>query len=336
MSILPAQLALNHADPGLNNTSAELNHTSARPKRDDTSPNQAKASGSYFNRASALELARRSLVGAPVYTVISILMLLGTPILAEYGWIAALEISLLVVLGVLRFRFACGFEHRYDRIGELAVLQFNILTALQSLTLGFLAAVVIWHYWATRDVVLTIVLSAACVAAGTSALSVRKSAHVIFLICVLLPFGISVFLVGGLAKALLIIGYLVLMAFLVQGGGQAKRSYIQQLRANYEAESARRWAVAEHQARKEFVSNMTHKIRTPINSIIGMTSLLLDENLEQRPRDFAAIVHQSGIALMNRIESIPGTDTAKTKTTEIDEKLFDLQQCVADVVQNYH
>jgi hypothetical protein len=33
----------------------------------------------YVDRVSALELARRSLLGAPVYTVISLIMLAGTP-----------------------------------------------------------------------------------------------------------------------------------------------------------------------------------------------------------------------------------------------------------------
>lgn len=80
---------------------------------------------------------------------------------------------------------------------------------------------------------------------------------------------------------------------------------------------------------------MTREIRTPINSIIGMTALLLDENLEQRPREFAAILHQSGIALMNLIESYSGTLKAETNTSEGDDALFDLRQCVADVMEMF-
>ncbi|MDT8320157.1 MAG: hypothetical protein RQ826_06470 [Xanthomonadales bacterium] len=127
--------------------------------------------------------------------------------------------------------FARTFERRYDAIGERAVVQFSILTAMQSLPLGVMAAMVIWQYWATQEAVLTAVLAVGCIAAGTSALSVRRSAHFIFLLCVLTPLCIAVFLVGGLTKALLIAGFLLLMALLVQDGGQARRLYLDHLPA---------------------------------------------------------------------------------------------------------
>jgi signal transduction histidine kinase/ActR/RegA family two-component response regulator len=290
---------------------------------------------SYLNRASALELARRSLIGAPVYTVISLIMLLGTPLIANYPWLTVAELLLLAMLGILRFKFALGFEHRYDQTGERAVVLFNVLTALQSLTLSVIAGVVLWRYWASQDVVLTIVLSAGCVAAGTSALSVRKSAHVIFLSCVLLPLGLAVLLVGGITKALLIIGFLMLMAFLVQDGGQARRSYMQQLRRDYDAESSRCWAAAEEFARKKFLAKMTQEIRTPINSIIGITALLLDEDLAQRPRKLAAVLLNNGIALRNQVDSIPGHFKNKPKVKKADHSSFDLRKCVTDVTKMF-
>ena len=188
----------------------------------------------HLERASALELARRSLLGAPVYSIISLIMFVGTPMLMDYGWWAAFEAGLLILLGVIRVWFARGFEHRYAIMKERAIVQFSILTALQSLTLGILAALVIYKYWATQEIVLTIVLSAGVVAASTSALSVRRSAHLIFLVCVLGPFGLAIYLVGGPAKAALIVGYLLLMAFLVQDGGLAKRAYIQRMRDYYD------------------------------------------------------------------------------------------------------
>lgn len=297
--------------------------------------NQAPDLESYLERASALELARRSMVGAPVYAVISLIMLAGTPIIEDYGWVVAIEVLLLIVLGIIRFWFARGFEPRYDRLGERAVIQFSILTALQSLTLGVVAGVVIWHYWAAQEVVLTIVLSAGCVAAGTSALSVRRSAQVIFLVCVLVPFGLAVLIVGGIAKALLIIGYLVLMAFLVQDGGLAKHSYMQQLRDNYDSELARRWTAAEQLSRKKFMADMNHEFRTPINSIIGMTALLLDENLERRPLEFAAIIRDSGKALLNLIEATPDSIKARPKEAVVEGASYLLRQNVTQVIERF-
>lgn len=201
----------------------------------------------YMQRESALELARRSLLGAPVYTLLSLIMLVGTPIYGSYGvwWIA--EAIALVMMGAIRVTFASGFRLRYERLGEKAVFQFNALTAMQSLAMGVLAGVVLTRYWATQEVVLTIVLSAGVVAASTSALSVRTSAHLIFMACVLAPLGVGVVVAGGLAKAALVIGYLSLMAFLVQDGGQARRAYLERLRNFYTQESERRQKDSELQ-----------------------------------------------------------------------------------------
>jgi signal transduction histidine kinase len=253
----------------------------------------------YMDRASALELARRSLLGAPVYTVISLIMLAGTPMLMDYGRWAVVEGALLILLGCVRVWFALNFVHRYDHVGERAVIEFSILTAIQSLTLGVLSAIVIWQYWAAQQVVMTIVLSAGCIAAGTSALSVRRSAQLIFLACVLAPFGISVYFVGGLAQAVLIVGFLSLMAFLVQDGGQAKGAYFDRLKKHYSEEILRRRTALETQAKQEFLRDIGHDIRAPINAIVGMTDLLLDEALGSKTREIAATIRASTDSLLN-------------------------------------
>ena len=289
----------------------------------------------YINKESALELARRSLLGAPVYTFISLIMLAGTPMVMDYGPWAIAEFVLLIMLGAVRIWFALGFERRYDLVGEKAVHQFSILTALQSLTLGILSAMVIWQYWAAKEVVLTIVLSAGCIAAGTSALSVRRSAQLIFLACVLAPFGIAVYLVGGLAPAALIVGFLSLMAFLVQDGGQAKSMYFRRLTEHYEEHISRRRAALELQAKQEFVKEISHDIRAPVNSIIGMTALLLDEKLGLRAREIAEIIRESGNTMWSLIGDLPGTIKNMHETPEVRLGEVNLRQCVEDTKDLY-
>ncbi len=289
----------------------------------------------YLDQASALELARRSLLGAPVYAVVSLIVLLSTPIVADYFWWAAMEASLLVLLGGIRIWFALGFEHRYERVGERAVFEFSILTALQSLTLGVLAARVVFQYWATQEVVLTVVLAAGCIAAGTSALSVRRSAHLIFLACVLAPLCFSVYLVGGPTKALLILGFLLLMAFLVQDGGQARRIYLQQLKDRFEADINNRRIAVENQARKDFLRDIGHEIRTPATSIIGMTTLLLDENLGQRSREFAEIIRKSSEGLLRLVDNIPGSIHSRPDIQETHIGSFNLSSCIHKVMELY-
>ncbi len=282
----------------------------------------------YISRESALELARRSLLGAPVYTIISLVMLAGTPMALDYGLWAIAEVILLVLLGAIRIWFALGFERRYDQVGEKAVSQFSILTALQSLTLGILSAMVIWQYWAAREVVLTIVLSAGCIAAGTSALSVRRSAQMIFLACVLVPLGFAVYLVGGLAAAALITGFLSLMAFLVQDGGQAKRSYLEYLKEHYGEKILRRRAALELHAKQELIRDIGHDLRAPVNSIIGMTALLLDEKLGNRARETAETIRNSGNVLWGLISDLPGSVKTMHDAPETQLGAMNLRQCI--------
>ena len=291
----------------------------------------------YMDRASALELARRSLVGAPVYTFVSLIMLAGTPMLVDHGPWAVTTAVLLLMLGGVRVWFALGFERRYVAIGEKAVGQFSMLTALQSLTLGFLSAIVIWQYWATQQIILTIVLSAGCVAAGTSALSVRRSAQFIFLACVLAPFGVAVYLVAGLAQSMLITGFLSLMAFLVQDGGSAKRVYFHRLREHYGEEIARRRAAYEIRAKEEFIKDISLDIRAPVNSITGMASLLLDEKLDRKAYEMADTILQSGNSLLKLIGDRPEPGTVKSSRVgpEVPLCALDLKQCVVKVMDLY-
>lgn len=286
----------------------------------------------YLARSSAHELARRSLLGAPVYTVISLIVLMGTPMLMDYGWFSAVEALSLIMLGGVRIWFALGFKERYERIGEKAVVQFSILTALQSLTLGVLTAMVIWQYWAAQEVILTIVLATGCVAAGTSALSVRRSAHIIFMACVLVPFGLAVLLVGGPTKAMLILGFLSLMAFLVQDGGHAKSAYFNRLKEHYGKQIDHQRSVIEIQAKREFIRDISHEIRTPVNSMIGMSAMLLDENLSRRAREIAENIRSVSSALLDLTGNIPGSIKAIHEVPETLLESLDLSQHIDKIV----
>jgi len=312
-----------------------MQNTSIDPEEFGTEQGRLPAFDTFLEQASALELARRSIFGALVYTVVSLIMLAGTPMLMDYGIWSVVEMASLVMLGVVRTWFAFGFEERYKKIGERAVTQFSILTALQSLTLGVLSGMVIWQYWATREVVLTIVLAAGCIAAGTSALSVRRSAHFIFLGCVLAPFGIAVLLVGGLAKALLIVGFLSLMAFLVQDGGQAKHAHIQRFKVFYDAQISRRRSALEIEAKKEFISEVGHEIRAPVNSIIGLAALLLDENLNRHSREIAETIRKKSRELLNLVGNVPGAIQGVYDVSDSRYGALDIVQCINQVVDLY-
>lgn len=50
--------------------------------------------------------------------------------------------------------------------------------------------------------------------------------------------------------------------------------------------------------KSRFLANISHELRTAMNGVLGMTSLLLDTDLTPEQREFAEIADQSAGALM--------------------------------------
>ncbi len=75
-------------------------------------------------------------------------------------------------------------------------------------------------------------------------------------------------------------------------------------RAAVDLAQARDAAEAASRAKSEFLANISHEVRTPLNGIVGMTELLLATRLEPEQRQYLALVRSSADSLLHIINDI--------------------------------
>ncbi|TAL35921.1 MAG: response regulator [Alphaproteobacteria bacterium] len=110
----------------------------------------------------------------------------------------------------------------------------------------------------------------------------------------------------------------------------------QQRRASFKLEinleKARVEAEAANRAKSEFLATMSHEVRTPLNGILGIVSLLKDTPLDAKQRDFIETVHYSGETLLTILNDILDFSKMEAGKFDIEAVEFSVERLVNSVV----
>lgn len=78
--------------------------------------------------------------------------------------------------------------------------------------------------------------------------------------------------------------------------------------------------------KSQFIANISHELRTPMNGIMGLNDLLLRTTLEPQQRSYLEIQRDSSKQLLRLLNDLLDTSSIESGSMEVERKPFDLQQ----------
>src|SRR5690242_12050231 len=85
---------------------------------------------------------------------------------------------------------------------------------------------------------------------------------------------------------------------------------------------------AANQAKRKFLSTVSHEMRTPLNAIVGMNDLLRDTALNAEQAEMVKAMHEASRSMLKLIEDVLDISKIEAGKVEIEETDFDLHSLI--------
>ncbi len=108
-------------------------------------------------------------------------------------------------------------------------------------------------------------------------------------------------------------------------------SNIKHLQDEHKLQEELHYAQAANQAKNQFLSNVSHEIRTPINAVIGLDEMILRDTQEETTAEYAVEIREAGHLLLSLINDILDYSKIEAGKLEILPVEYELSSVIMDV-----
>jgi PAS domain S-box-containing protein len=115
-------------------------------------------------------------------------------------------------------------------------------------------------------------------------------------------------------------------------GSQLGQVIIRQ-RAEADLQRAKASAESANRAKSEFLTTMSHEMRTPMNAILGMADLLFESPLRAEQQDYVRVFQKAGANLLELINDILDLSKVESGHVELEAIVFDLRVLLERVIE---
>lgn len=99
---------------------------------------------------------------------------------------------------------------------------------------------------------------------------------------------------------------------------------------------AKVFAESAAKSKQQFLSNMSHDIRTPLNSILGFTKVLLKTTLDENQKEYAMAINTSGKSLNLLINDILDLAKVDAGRMTFEKKPFEIRKVITSILHSFN